>query len=34
MITVSFAHDRQRRNNGFSYNVPTIYWNMFEIYQG
>ena len=34
MIVVSFTHDRKRRNPGFSFNVPILYWEMFEIYQG
>ena len=33
MITVSFTYDQKRRNIGFSFNIPILYWDMFEIYQ-
>ena len=33
-ILVKFMHDRKRRNEGFSYEVPSLYYPMFKKYVG
>ena len=34
MIFVTFNHQRKQRNEGFSYNVPNVFYSLFECYIG